>query len=178
MRPIHCLALSLLFLAAPPAVAVPAPATFVDPVHRFSVEVPALGRPDAAPTVGRLVVAGPTIDGFATNCNVQVQYPRMGHAEFVALSLQQFAAAGFPVLVNEAVKVSGLPATRWEYRGSVGGRALHFLALVVTDAERVVMLTCTAPEERFEAERAELARVLESFEVLAGDRPESAAPAR
>lgn len=170
--------LALLFLAAPSTVAAPAPATFVDPVHRFSVEVPALGRPDAAPTVGRLVVAGPMIDGFATNCNVQVQYPRMGHEEFVALSLQQFAAAGFPVLVNEAVKVSGLPATRWEYRGSVGGRALHFLALVVTDAERVVMLTCTAPEERFEAERAELGSVLESFEVLPGDRSDSAAPSR
>jgi hypothetical protein len=178
MRPIPSLALALAILAAPLAVADPASASFVDPIHRFSVEVPALGAPDVAPAVGRLVVAGPMIDGFATNCNVQVQYPGMGHAEFIALSLQQFSAAGFPVVANEAVEVSGLPAARMEYRGSVGGQALRFLALVVTDAERVVMLTCTAPEERFEAERGELGRVLASFEILPGDRSKSAVPTR
>lgn len=178
MRQVFLLALSLPFLAAPRTVAAPASATFVDPVHRFSVEVPALGRPDAAPAVGRLVVAGPMIDGFATNCNVQVQYPRMEHAEFIELSLQQFSAAGFPVVANEAVEVSGLPAARMEYRGSLDGQALRFLALVVTDAERVVMLTCAAPEARFEAERAELGRVLASFAVLPGERPEGAVPAR
>jgi hypothetical protein len=168
----------VLALLLAPAVAAEERSTYTDPQYGFSLEVPALGDPAGVPAVQRLIVSGPRRDGFATNCNVQVQYPRMGHEEFVALSLQQFAAAGFPVVANEAGKVSGLPATRWEYRGSVGGRALHFLALVVTDAERVVMLTCTAPEERFEAERAELARVLESFEVLPGDRSENAAPPR
>lgn len=154
-----------LLVVAPAARAGASGATYADPIFGFSVEVPALGDPAAAPTVTRVVVSGPTVDGFATNCNVGVQYPRMSHAEFIELSLQQFSAAGIRLVEQKPEKVSGLPATRLEYAGQMGGRDLHFLALVVTEAERVVMLTCTTLERRFEAERRVLGRVLESFRV-------------
>jgi hypothetical protein len=152
-------------LAVPTAYAETSGSTFTDPVFNFSVEVPALGDPASAPTVTRVIVSGPLIDGFATNCNVQVQYARMDHAEFIDLSLQQFGAAGIRVLEQKPEKVSGLEATRFEYAGQMGGRDLHFLALAVTDADRVVMLTCTTLEKRFEAERQVLLGVLESFRV-------------
>jgi hypothetical protein len=161
---VKSLAVVLALLLAP-AVAAEERSTYTDPQYGFSLEVPALGDPAGVPAVQRLIVSGPRRDGFATNCNVQVQYPGMSHAEFVELSQRQFAAAGLRAGEPEPTKVSGLEATRLEYAGPANGRELHFLSIAVSQGERLILATCTVPEERLAAEREALLGVLASLRV-------------
>jgi len=161
---ILCLVASL--FAAPWAAAGDAkPATYNDPLHGFSFEVPALGDDAGTAGVARVIVTGPRIDGFATNCNVQIQNVRMGHAEFIGLSLRQFEAGGLRLLGNDTGEIGGRPATRLEYAGAMSGRELHFLGLVVSEAERTLLLTCTTLESRFATEREALLGVIASFSM-------------
>lgn len=164
-------ALVVLVFMATAAYAEATGSTYTDPAFHFSLEVPALGDQQGDAPVSRLIVSGPPVDGFATNCNVQVQYPKLNHSQFLELSLQQFRAAGIRVVEQKALELEPLEATRLEYAGRMGGRDLHFLAIVVSEADRVVMLTCTTLAKRIESERQVLLGVLESFKVQpAGER--------
>jgi len=142
-----------------------------DPVFGFSVDLPAIGDATDAITVQRLVVAGPTVKGFAPNCNVQIQYTDLGLDSYMELSRKQFVAAGLELLKQEDREISSHRATAMEYAGSLGGNDLHFSALVVAGAGRVWLVTCTALESSFAQHRASFARVLDSFRVTASGEP-------
>lgn len=147
-------------------------AHFEDPVFGFSVDVPSIGDPKDAIAVQRLLVGGPAVNGFAPNCNVQVQYTDMDIGPYMELSRKQFVAMGLEVVEEARRKVSGLPAAATDYVGPVGGRDLRFASLAVVGTGRVWLVTCAALADSYAQHEATFSRVLESFRVTG----EEAAP--
>ena len=146
-------------------------ARFVDPIQGFSVEVAALGEAGGAPVLQRLSVSGVPEDGFATNCNVQVQFASMSLEAYRDLSSSQFAEMGFEVHRQKERTVSGRPAVTFEYSGELSGRKLRFASLAVGGEDRFWLLTCTALAEKFERHRAEFAEVIDSFSLVERAKP-------
>jgi hypothetical protein len=136
-----------------------------DPAYGFSMAVPSLGSSAGVPMVQRLGVAAPVRDGFAANCNVQVQFSKDDFDSFVGLSLRQFTAAGLKVLQQSPKKVSGQPAIVWEYSGQLAGHDLQFLALAVYGGDRVWLLTCSALAKTFADYKQAFGEVIDSFAV-------------
>ena len=157
---------SLLSVAASSVAAAAEPAAdYSDSVYGFSLEVPDLGDPAGALVVQRVAFAAPAADGFAANCNVQVQFLEMSFASYMDMSRKQFAAAGLEVVFEKEGSTSGRPAATIEYTGTMGGRDLGFLARVVGGEDRFWLVTCTALQSSFERYRADFQRLLESLEV-------------
>ena len=166
------LALVLVALVAVPLAGAAGPnGRYQDPAYGFEVTVPPLGSSQGAVAVQRLAVAAPARDGFAANCNVQVQFTAGDIDSFVDLSLRQFKSAGLRVLRHEAVKVSALPAAKFEYSGELGGHDLHILALAVSGGDRVWLLTCTALSATFGEYKDAFTQALDSFTVTAPETP-------
>lgn len=139
--------------------------TYSDPVYGFSLDVPELGSSEGALVVQRVVFAAAPRNGFAVNCNVQVQFLEMKLPAYVDMSVRQLDAAGLELLQSEPREVSGRAAVLLEYSGTVGGEALRFLALAVGGEDRFWLVTCTAPAEDFDDHRPEFAELLDSLEV-------------
>ena len=157
-----------LCFAAAPAIRAEAPsvAHLDDPVFGYSVDLPSIGNPGAAPVVQRLVVMGPAVDGFAPNCNLQIQYTGMGLPAYLELTRKQFIDHGATLVTESPGTRSGLPGAVIEYTTS-GGHGLRHLALAVASADRVWLLTCTALDTSFSQHRPTFDRILESFTLKA-----------
>lgn len=153
------------FVAGGAGAAEPPKATYSDPLYGFSLDVPELGDADGALFVQRVAFAAAPRDGFAANCNVQVQFLEMEFSAYLDMSLKQFDSAGLEVVRNESREVSGREAARLEYSGAMGGEDLHFLALVVGGGDRFWLVTCTAPAKSFDDHRLKFVELIESFEV-------------
>jgi hypothetical protein len=146
-------------------------AGFTDPVQGFSLSFPALGESRDAPVLQRITVFGAPESGFATNCNVQVQFVAMSLEAFKDLSLRQFAAMGFKVHEQKERTVSGRPAATFEYSGEISDKKLRFASLAVGGEDRVWLVTCTALGEHFEKHRSEFSEVIDSFALVERARP-------
>ena len=152
--------------ASTPSAAADAPTgRYEDPAYGFSMAIPALGSTAGAPTVQRMAVGAPIRDGFAANCNAQVQFFKDDFESFIGLSLRQFTAAGLKVLRQSSKKVSGQPAVVWEYTGPLADHDLHFLALAVYGGDRVWLLTCSALAKTFADYQQAFGEVIDSFTV-------------
>jgi hypothetical protein len=156
--------LSLFVALAPAAATDESAASYSDPAYGFSVEVPELGSA-TVPMVQRAMFAGPAVGGFAVNCNVQIQFVEMPFSVYLELTKQQFTSAGVEVASITEREVSALPGAVFEYAGAMNGRELRYLAIAVGGADRVWLVTCTAPAGSFEQHRAAFVQVIESLEV-------------
>ena len=172
-KPISLAALCLLVVGPALAADTGAVAHLDDPVFGFSVDIPAIGDPAGAPLVQRLIVMGPAVDGFAPNCNLQIQYTDMGLDAYLELTRKQFAAHSIELVAETRRVTSGLPGSIIEYTASTAGRKLHHLALAVASSDRVWLLTCTSLEESFPRHRPAFLQIVDSFRVK-----KDASPAR
>ena len=136
-----------------------------DPIFGFSVDIPSIGDPTAAPLVQRLIVMGPAVNGFAPNCNIQVQKYDEGLDAYMVLTRGQFAAVGVKTVAETRRTTSKLPSALFDYTGTTGGRDLHFLALAVAARDRVWLVTCTALAESYASHRLAFTRLIDSFSI-------------
>ncbi len=153
----------------------PAAGHFDDPQFGFSVDLPAIGGSRSATVVQRLTVAGPAADGFAPNCNVQIQRTDMDLDAYLATTRKQFESVGVQLLETERRTVSGLPASRLHYAGDLAGRHLRFVALAVIGGDQVWLVTCTALAESFHRHEAAFLELIDSFTVTRERTPGVAA---
>ena len=108
----------------------------------------------------------PASDGFAANVNVQIQ-PYSGTLdEYIALSEEQFKAAGFKVVQRSK---QGQSAVVFEYVGEMQGRALHWYAKAVHATDRVYLVTATATETQWKREAVPLKECVDSFRREEGE---------
>lgn len=103
--------------------------------------------------------------GFSPNVNVVIQAP-MERAAYRQLSLEQFEQNDLELVRDESVTVSGHDALRWEYRGSMTGRALRFASLAVFTGEHTYLVTATATPEQFQQLASHFDLLLASFELI------------
>lgn len=88
-------------------------ATYSDPLYGFSLDVPELGDADGALFVQRVAFAAAPRDGFAVNCNVQVQFLEMEFPAYMDMSLKQFDAAGLEVVRTSPGRFRGARRPTW-----------------------------------------------------------------
>ncbi len=138
------------------------------PTAGFSIQV-LEAAPGKAPQQA-LFMALPSSDGFAPNVNVQIQPYNGSLDEYIALSEQQFKAAGF-TLVHRTKQ--GQSAVLFEYTGEMQGRALHWYARGERVTGRVYLVTATAAETQWKSEAPRLKACVDSFRLEAAVRRES-----
>lgn len=160
---------ALLCFAAASAIRAEAPsvAHLNDPVFGYSVDLPSIGDPSDALVVQRLVVMGPAVNGFAPNCNLQIQYTSMGLPAYLDLTRRQFIDHGATLIKESQDSNSGLPGGLIEYTTS-GSHPLRHLALAVASSDRVWLLTCTALDASFSEHRPTFEQILKSFTLNPG----------
>jgi len=114
-----------------------------------------------------LFMALPVSDGFAANVNVQIQ-PYSGTLdEYIALSEEQFKAAGWKVIQRSK---QGQSAVVFEYTGDMQGRALHWYARAEHGAGRVYLVTATATQTQWKREAVALKVCVDSFRREEGEQ--------
>jgi hypothetical protein len=150
-------------MAAPPVRG----SDFKDTQFGYSVSPPEFAGPPAGGVFTRVNVLAPPEDGFSANMGVMIQEVRITREQFVALTEEQFRAAGMTLRKSSKRDVSGRPAVLFDYDGPLRGRSLRFLQLAVILPERVLLLTYTAPASAFAGLEAEFRRSLESFKLTA-----------
>jgi len=122
-----------------------------------------------------LFMALPPSDGFAANVNVHIQ-PYSGTLdEYIALSEQQFKAAGFNLVQRTK---QGQSAVLFEYTGEMQGRALHWYARAERATGRVYLVTATAAETQWKKDALPLKACVDSFRREAGAPANGTQPAR
>jgi len=113
-----------------------------------------------------LFMALPPSDGFAANVNVHIQ-PYSGTLdEYIALSEEQFKAAGVKVVQRSK---EGHSAVIFEYTGEMQGRALHWYARAVHATGKVYLVTATATETQWKREAVPLKECVDSFRREEGE---------
>ena len=166
--------LGLCLLLAVPAAGADADAAahFHDPVFGFSVDLPSIGDTAGAVVVQRLLVAGPSVDGFAPNCYLQIQYTAIGLDALIDLTRKQFESYGFTLVANTRRVTSGAPATVIEYTAKNSGRSLRHLALAVAGPSRIWLLTCTSLDSSFAQHRPVFSQIIDSFALTPEPTPQ------
>lgn len=153
---------TLVVAQAPPAARQP---NYIDSTYGFSFASPAFPQAGAGQPAVPVIVAGPTVDGFASNVNVNIQQLATTRQGYIDLSLGQLRQLGFKINSTTEVTVSGKEGVRFDYEGKLGGRELHCLALAVVEKERVVLVTCTAQATAYQAIEPEFRACLDSFRL-------------
>jgi hypothetical protein len=137
-----------------------------DSTYGFSLAPPAFERAsESQQNVQVALFAGPAIDGFGPNCNVQIQNADLTLEQYEDLTNQQFKSAGWIVHQRVDQMVSGKPALRWHYSGSLRGKDFEWVAVVVAAQKRFYLLTCTALKEQFATSAAVFEKSIDSFRV-------------
>lgn len=150
----------------------PRPSTYVDTTYGFSIEAPRFE--EVAKGAGGMVAmfTAPVENANAFSPNVNVIVDRMPlPANYRETNLALLKKAGGQAASDKAMKVSGLDAVLFEYEGTMGGRALHFLGAYVPAGERNFTVTGTAPKEDFAKYEAAFRACIDSLKI------EDAAPA-
>ncbi len=114
-----------------------------------------------------LVLSPRSADGFRPNLNVSVEGMAAGRPleeayrrEFVTLRSE---LAAFEAVEAGEATVGALPARRFVYEHTYGGRRLRVLAYLVLAGGRAYTLTGTAPARRFEASQPAFEAMVQSF---------------
>ena len=147
------------------AAAVRRPSLYEDGLYRFSIEPPAFPPAEKNSSVVPVIMAAPLEGGFNSNVSVAVQQVAMTRDAYRALMLGQFKQSGFRINSQRDTTVSSRDAAVWDYEGIQGGRELRWLAMVVVDADRVYLITCTSPKDAFPKYEKEFQACLNSFRL-------------
>lgn len=154
------LALVLVAAAEPPR----AP-TYKDDVYRFSVDAPKFPKPPSGQSAVPVAFVGHPEDGVSPNVNVLVLNAGVSAEQYRTMTLDQFKKAGHKVNAESKKKVSGRDAYQWDYEGAQQGKELRFLALAVSDRDKVFLITCTSVKSRFDRHQKEFQACLDSFKL-------------
>jgi hypothetical protein len=138
---------------------------FRDTKFGYSMSPPDFADPPQGSVFVRVNVFAPPEAGFSPNMGVMIQEVRITRDQFIALTKEQFGAAGMTLRSSSKRDVSGQPAVLFDYHGPVNGHSLRFLQLAVILPERVLLLTYTAPVSTFAGLEAEFRRSLETFKL-------------
>jgi len=138
---------------------------YIDSTYGYSFAAPAFPPAGAGQPAVPVIVAGPTVDGFASNVNVNIQQMATTRQGYIDLSLGQLRQLGFKIHTTKEVTVSGKDGIRFDYEGKLGSRDLHCLALAVIEKERVILVTCTALTTAYKAIEPEFQACLDSFRL-------------
>ena len=156
-------------LAAADAVARPAPAVapslYTNDVYGFSIIPPAFPKAEKAGAGQAVMFFGPVRKGFANNLNVIVQAAKMSIDEYIELSKGQFKELKIKLSSEKRLKMSGREAALFEYEGEAQGRDMKWMALAVSDGERIFLVTGTAAAEDYDTVSKEFKASLESFKL-------------
>jgi len=139
---------------------------YTDDEAGFSIGLPSLGDLDGSANVTRVIFTGPVDEGFAANCNVQLQFISIGMDGFLELSKRQYRQMGLKVEREERRIVSGRPAILLEAAGTMNGRDLRFLQLAVVTEDRIWLLTCTGLKDENDARRSAFMAAVDSFKLI------------
>jgi hypothetical protein len=141
---------------------------YVDEVVGFALDTPRFPGADPRYTRTPAIFLGPTGEGFTDNVNILVIKQSATLDAFRKQTFAEFEKLKLKMIANRELKVSGQPALELEYAGMLNGRELHFLALAVIEADRVVQVTCTATTKTFAAVEPEFRACLASFRLAPG----------
>lgn len=141
------------------------PSVYTDTLYGFTVEAPRFPKAAANTSVVPIAMHAPIDQAFVANVRATVQRIATSRQDFRQLSLAQFKVAGWRVNLDTDVTVSGREAVVFDYEGTVGGRALRWLALAVIDKEQVYLLTCTATKDTFSKYEKAFRDCVDSFKL-------------
>lgn len=132
-----------------------------------SFTLPILGKPAEGESVSpAFVFAGAKRDGIQPNINLTVEQRKIRRDDYADESKKNFEKMGWQLISMENAICSGRDCLRIEFNGRYMNMKLHWLALAVIEPERVLLMTCTAPEKSFEELRTEFRTCLDSFALL------------
>lgn len=143
----------------------PKPSVYWDTRFGYSITPPAFPKGDKDTSGLTATFFAPARNGFSPNLGVMVQNVTMTAEQYRDLSRNQFKQAHFTVISETPKKVSGKDAILWEYEGKAGEREMKWKGLAVMDADRVFLVTATAPKSEFDALAEEFNAALDSFSL-------------
>jgi hypothetical protein len=138
--------------------------TYRDEANGFSLSAPVLG-PVSSGSSQVLTIAGPQSEGFASNCNVQIQHMDGSLKDYEQLSLGQFKQLGWTMLSSSRTEVSGHTAIRWHYTGEMRGLKFEWLSVVTAREGKFYLLTCTSKKSTSKKDMPAFEATISSFAV-------------
>jgi hypothetical protein len=148
-----------------PRQSAPAPKTYADTVHNFSLEVPRFEAPDQGATVLVAHFFAPPSEGMAPNVNVLVERNAYTAESYKKATLDGMQTMKMTINSQKELKVGGRDALLLDYEGKQGDKAMHWLALAVVEADRVLLTTCTAAKDQFPGFEKQFRACLASFKM-------------
>ncbi len=139
-------------------------AEYRDGANGFRLDLPSFGSVDKL-GAQVLTVAGPPVNGFSPNCNVQVQSMSGSLEEYEALTLKQFDSLGFTLIESTRVAAGARPSIRWHYSGTLRGVEFEWLAVAIERSDQFLLLTCTALKDAYDEVAETFERTVASFRV-------------
>ena len=138
---------------------------YVDGTYGFSLSAPRYPKAGPGTSVIPVMLLAPAEGGFSNNVNVAVQNRPTTLDAYLAQARAEFKVAGLAMTSERRTKVSGADAALIEYEGTMQGRALKWLALVVVTRDRVYLVTCTATKATFPRYEKAFRACLSSFRL-------------
>lgn len=132
---------------------------YANALYGFQIDGPAFDQAERGMIVSML---GPSTGQFAPNINVMIQ-PRDTADGYEKLSRSQFESLKMTIDRVERRKIDGREALFMEYHGKMQGKDAHFLALAAFDKDRTLLVTCTALEDTFKAQKDIFEASISSF---------------
>ena len=155
-------AMALLSTSASAVAAAPGDGMLHDPGYGFSVAVPAWPKPtDLAASVTPITFGGPSRDGRAPSCDVQIQHMGWTLSDFRTQTAEQFKSLGITVDSESKRRVSNRDALVLVS----SGHDLKILSLAVQVDQAIYLVSCIAPVDQFPAYEPVFRRVIDSFSL-------------
>lgn len=154
---IATISILLIFLASG-ALAAEQRNTFVSNDLGISIEAP-IDKDTKSPTYQIAMFFLPTSDNFAANVNVQKQQFIEPIEAYDKLTTSQFKQFNMTVL-NRTLRTNEL---RYEYKGDMQGRTLHWYAKAIKTGQHVYLVTATSLDSQWEQQKSLLIKSVDSF---------------
>ncbi|MEK6744244.1 MAG: hypothetical protein AABZ15_11560 [Nitrospirota bacterium] len=103
----------------------------------------------------------PVSDNFSANVNIQKQQFTEPVEAYDTLTMSQFKQFNMTVL-NRTIKGNDL---RYEYKGEIEGRTLHWYAKAIKSGQHVYLVTATGLDSQWAQQKALLIKSVDSFAV-------------
>ena len=132
----------------------------------FSLAPPAFAdQPVTTPVVEAALFKAPVENGFAANCNIQIQFVDMSPEDFYARSTGQFEQLGWSLDEVSEVRLGEATGRMIRYSGAFNDIPLRFMATAVPGEGRFYVFTCTALAANHDRYEADFRATLESFRL-------------
>lgn len=132
--------------------------TFVSNDYGISIDAP-VSKNITASNIQIASFFLPPSDNFAANVNILKQQFGDPLEAYDKLSISQFKQFKLTVL-NRTLKGDEL---RYEYKGDMQGRALHWYARTVKTGQHIYLVTATGLDSQWEQQKSLLIKSVESF---------------